>query len=182
MTDLLRERVLAIACGYLDCNDLDTLRKGPAFIMACGRLPESGIGLAFQPTLSRLENAPSLRDPIWMSRGMVDLWRKIYARAPKAITLDIDDTADIVHGHQQLSFFNAHQDERCFAPIHIYDAATAHCVATILRPGKTPVGKEARAHLRRLVRSNRMHWPKTHIVIRGDSHYGRIEPMASCEK
>jgi hypothetical protein len=28
--------------------------------------------------------------------------------APKAITLDIDDTADTVHGHQQLSLFNAH--------------------------------------------------------------------------
>ena len=57
-----------------------------------------------------------------------------------------------MHGHQQLSLFNAHYDERCFLPIHVYDADTGHCVLTILRPGKTPDGKEVRAHLRRLVR------------------------------
>ena len=38
------------------------------------------------------------------------------------VTFDIDDTCDVVHGHQQLSLFNAHYDERCFLPIHVYDA------------------------------------------------------------
>src|SRR5690242_17291659 len=46
-----------------------------------------------------------------------------YASPPAAVTLDIDDTLDVVHGHQQLSFFNAHYDERCFLPIHVYDTA-----------------------------------------------------------
>src|SRR5882757_8727911 len=40
--DILRERVLAIACGYPDANDLDSLRTDPAFKMARGRLPASG--------------------------------------------------------------------------------------------------------------------------------------------
>ncbi|TIR47402.1 MAG: hypothetical protein E5X53_34125 [Mesorhizobium sp.] len=31
---------------------------------------------------------------------------------PATVTLDIDDTLDVVHGHQQLSLFNAHYDER----------------------------------------------------------------------
>jgi hypothetical protein len=105
-----------------------------------------------------------------------------------------------VHGHQQLSLFNAHYDEHCFLPIHVYDAATGHCVVTILRPGKTPDGKEVRpspgrstrlclaepsaslAHLRRLVRRIRSHWPKTVITIRGDGHYGRRQAMEWCEK
>jgi hypothetical protein len=113
---------------------------------------------------------------------MVDLWCKSYRRAPKAITLDIDDGADTVHGHQQLSLFNAHYDERCFLPIHVYDAATGHCVMTILRPGKTPDGKEVRAHLRRLVRRIRLHWPDTRITIRGDGHYGRREAMDWCDQ
>ena len=56
----------------------------------------------------------------------------------------------------------------------------ATCVATILRPGKTPDGKEVRAHLRRLVRRIRQHWPDTRITIRGDSHYGRREAMDWC--
>ena len=74
------------------------------------------------------------------------------------------------------------EDERCFLPIHVYDADTGHCVLTILRPGKTPDGKEVRAHLRRLVRRIRLHWPRTRITIRGDSHYGRREAMDWCEK
>jgi len=170
MADILRGRILAIACGYPDGNDLNDLRRDPAFKMACGRLPESGVDLASQPTISRLENNPDIRTLIRISRGMVDLWCQSYRKPPKSIILDIDDTADTVHGHQQLALFNAHYDERCFSPIHIYDAETGHCVLTILRPGKTPDGREVRAHIRRLVRRIRMHWPKTLITIRGDSH------------
>jgi hypothetical protein len=70
----------------------------------------------------------------------------------------------------------------CFSPIHIYDVETGHCVLTILRPGKTPDGREVRAHLRRLVRRIRVHWPKTLITIRGDSHHGRREAMDWCEQ
>jgi hypothetical protein len=182
MADILRPRVFAIACGYPDANDLDDLRQDPAFKLACGRLPETGVDLTSQPTVSRWENAPDLRTLIRLSHGMVDLWCESYRRPPKAITLDIDDTPDVVHGHQQLSLFNAHYDERCFSPIHVYDAASGHCVVTILRPGKTPGGKEVRAHLRRLVRRIRRHWPNTVITIRGDSHYGRREAMDWCEE
>jgi hypothetical protein len=181
MADILRERVFAIACGYPDGNDLDDLRHDPAFKMACGRLPDSGVDLASQPTISRLENAPNLRDLIRMSRGMVDFWCARHPHPPKGIVLDIDDTADTVHGHQQMSLFNAHYDERCFLPIHIYDAETGHCVVTILREGKTPNGKEVRAHIRRLVRRIRMHWPTTIITFRGDGHYGRKEAMDWCD-
>src|SRR5262245_38211937 len=55
--DLVRQRVLQIACGYADQDDADTLRSDPLLKHACGRLPESGPDLASQPTLSRLENA-----------------------------------------------------------------------------------------------------------------------------
>jgi hypothetical protein len=182
MPDILRARILAIACGYPDADDLDDLRKDPAFKLACGRLPESGDDLASQPTMSRWENAPDLRTLIRLTYATVDLWCNSYSRPPKSIMLDIDDTADTVHGHQQLSLFNAHYDERCFLPIHIYDADTGHCVLTMLRPGKTPDGKEVRAHLRRLVRRIRRHWPNTQITFRGDSHYGRKEAMEWCEQ
>jgi hypothetical protein len=182
LSDILRARIFAIGCGYPDADDLDDLRKDPAFKLACGRLPESGDDLASQPTLSRWENAPDLRTVIRLMQAMVDLWCESHRHPPKAITLDIDDTADTVHGHQQLSLFNAHYDERCFMPVHVYDVDTGHCVLTILRPGKTPDGKEVRGHLRRLVRRIRRHWPHTRITIRGDSHYGRREAMDWCEK
>ena len=84
------------------------MKKTENAAMACGRLPESGDDLASQPTMSRWENAPDLRTLIQLSYAMVDLWCGSYRRPPKAITLDIDDTADTVHGHQQLALFNAH--------------------------------------------------------------------------
>ena len=74
MPDILRARILAIACGYSDADDLDDLRKDPAFKLACGRLPESGDDLASQPTMSRWENAPDLRTLIRLTYAMVDLW------------------------------------------------------------------------------------------------------------
>ncbi len=95
----------------------------PALKLACGRLPDTGRDLCSQPTVSRWENAPSLRDLIRLMGVMVDLYCASYTTSPAAVTLDIDDTVDVVHGHQQLSLFNAHYDERCFLPIHVYDTA-----------------------------------------------------------
>src|SRR6201998_1320049 len=181
LPDILRARIFAISCGYEDADDLDRLRSDPALKLACGRLPDTGRDLCSQPTVSRWENAPSLRDLIRLMGVMVDLYCASYPVPPAAVTLDIDDTVDVVHGHQQLSFFNAHYDERCFLPIHVYDTAVARPVAVLLRPGKTPSGKEVRGHLRRLVRRIRKHWPATRLTIRGDGHYGRAEVMAWCE-
>ena len=114
--------------------------------------------------------------------ALVDGFCESYRRAPSSITLDIDDTCDTVHGHQQLSLFNAHYDERCFLPIHIYDAASGKPVAMILREGKTPSGEEVRTVLKHVIKRIRRHWPKVHILVRGDSHYGRDEAMEWCEE
>src|SRR3954447_22328630 len=64
LSDILRARILAIACGYEDADDLDHLRSDPALKLACGHLPDSGHDLCSQPTMSRWENAPSLREVI----------------------------------------------------------------------------------------------------------------------
>ena len=90
-----------------------------------GPAAESGEPLCSQPTMSRLENAPSKIEIARMMAAMVDQFCDSYRRAPASITLDIDDTFDAVHGHQQLSLFNAHYDERCFLPIHIYEGTAA---------------------------------------------------------
>jgi hypothetical protein len=181
VADILRARMLAIACGYEDADDLDHLRTDPGFKLACGRLPDSGRDLCSQPTVSRWENAPTLREVVRLTYAMIDTYCASYPRPPQAVTLDIDDTVDVAHGHQQLSLFNAHHDERCFMPIHVYDTATSRPVAILLRPGKTPSGHEVRGHVRRLVRRIRKHWPGTRLTLRGDGHYGRPEVMAWCE-
>ncbi len=179
--DVLRTRVLAIACGYPDGNDLNWLRSDPAFKLACGRLPETGADLCSQPTISRWENAPTLREIIRLTYALIDIWCGSYKAPPGSVVLDIDDTLDVAHGRQEMAEWNAHYDERCFLPIHIYDTATGRPVVLILRPGKTPSGVEVRRWLRRLIKRIRQHWPVTRITIRGDGHYGRDEAMSWCE-
>jgi len=94
VADVLRARMLAIGCGYPDGNDFDRLRFDPAFKIACGRAPDTGADLCSQPTISRWENAPTLRQIIRLTYALVDIWCMSYAKPPKAVTLDIDDTVD----------------------------------------------------------------------------------------
>ena len=182
LAEMIRYRMLLIAAGYPDGNDCDALKSDPAFKIALGRPPESGADLCSQPTISRLENLPG---PVALKRmmaAMVELFCDSFEQVPRRILLDIDDTEDRVHGGQQLALFNAYYDSRCFQPIHIYEATTGKPVAIILRPGKTPDGAEVTLVLRQVIGRIRARWPAVEIVVRGDSHYGRPEAMAWCER
>ena len=137
LSAMLRFRMLAIACGYEDADDCDALRTDPLFKVAVGKAPQSGLDLCSQPTMSRLENAPSRIKVARMTAVLVDIFCRSFGAPPAAITLDIDDTCDAVHGHQQLSLFNAHYDTRCFLLVHVYHVESGKLVAVLLRPGKT---------------------------------------------
>lgn len=174
---MIRARVMAIACGYEDCDDLDALRHDPALKMACERVPEDQVGLASQPTLSRLENLAGWRALARMGLKMIDLFCDSFSRPPAEIVLDIDDTIDRTHGGQQLSLFSTPADGHCFQPIHIFEAATGKPVAVLLRPGRRPSGEEAARVLRHVIRRIRANWPRVAIALRGDGHYGTPEVM-----
>src|SRR5580704_6068657 len=182
LAEMIRYRALLIAAGYPDGNDCDALKSDPAFKMAVGRLPENGDDLCSQPTISRLENLPGATALKRMMAAMVDLFCDSFGQVPRRILLDIDDTEDRVHGGQQLALWNAHYDSRCFLPIHIYEATTGKPVAVILRAGKTPGGAEVTLVLRHVIGHIRARWPAVEIIVRGDSHYGRPEAMAWCER
>jgi hypothetical protein len=102
--DLLRRRVFQIVAGYEDADAADTLRNDPALKMACERTPD-GPALASQPTFSRCENSVTRSDLYRFSAMLLDVFIDSYRKPPKGIILDIDDTADETHGHQQLSLF-----------------------------------------------------------------------------
>jgi Transposase DDE domain group 1 len=182
LAEMIRFRTLLIAAGYPDANDCDGLRIDPAFKMAVGRLPESGENLCSQPTMCRLENLPGPTALKRMMAAMVELFCDSFTDVPRRLVLDIDDTCDAAHGQQQLALFHAHYGERCFLPIHIYEATTGKPVAVILRPGKTPDGAEVMLVLRHVVAAIRRRWSKVDVLVRGDSHYGRPEAMSWCER
>jgi len=179
--EMIRARLFAIACGHEDCDDLDLLRFDPAFKLSCGRLPESGDDLMSQPSLSRLENAASWRDLARMGFSMIDLFCSSFPRVPETITLDIDETADVAHGQQELAFFNAYYDNYCFQPIHVFEAGSGKPVLSLLRPGKRPSGAEAARIIARVTKRIRKNWPRVKILWRGDSHYATPEVLACLE-
>lgn len=181
-TDMIRARMFAIASGYEDCDDLDALRIDPAFKMACGRRPETGRDLMSQPTLSRLENAPSWRALARMALEMIDLFCASFRRVPARIVLDIDDTDDPAHGQQDLILFNTHAGGYCFQPIHIFEAGSGKPVLSLLRPGKRPSGAEAAQVLRHVIARIRGNWPRVEIMVRGDSHYATHEVLDLLEE
>jgi hypothetical protein len=82
------------------------------------RIRGNGRDLYSQPTMSRLENAPGLKDVVRLTYALVDQWMASYETVPSSVTLHMADTCDVAHGHQHLSLFDAHYDERCFLPIH----------------------------------------------------------------
>jgi hypothetical protein len=66
-------------------------------------------------------------------------------------------------------------------PSSCYHVASGTPVVTILRPARTPKGTEVRTVIKHVTKRMRRHWPKTRIVWRGDSHYGRVEAMEWAE-
>ena len=71
--------------------------------------------------------------------ALVNLLCRSLPIPPAAIMLDIDDTCDAAHGHQELSLFHAHHDTRCFPPVHIYHVESVkpvavHCLIVLLPP------------------------------------------------
>jgi len=113
LADIIRFRIMMIAAGY-EGNDAASLRHDPSFKIALERNPEPGAALCSQPTISRMENLPDTRALIRMSAEMVRFYCQSFPRAPSQIVLDIYDTFDAVHGHQQLRLFNAFYDEYGF--------------------------------------------------------------------
>ena len=180
LTMLLNQRILQIACGYEDADDSDDLRTDPGFKSACNRLP-SGDDLASQPTMSRFENALTSRDIYRIAKVMIKQFIASYEEPPEALILDIDDTDDPTHGAQQLSMFNGYYDEYCYQPLFIYDGVSGKLIASILRPGKRPCGREICAIIKRVVKLIRTAWPNVGILLRGDSHFATPEIYAWCD-
>ena len=181
LTEVIAARVFGICCGYEDGIDHNALRHDPALKMAVGRGPQTGAALASQSTISRFENAPTKADAARLACALVDQFTTTITPSHRDI-FDIDDTFNAAYGGQQLTFWNAHHDERGFAPMHIYHAGSGLPVATILRPAKTPGGREVRTVIKHLTKRILKTWRKANIVWRGDSHYGRVEAMDWCDE
>lgn len=197
---LIAQRVGGLALGYEDLNDHDELRSDSVLALLVGkadltgakreRQRDRGHPMAASSTLNRLElttpaTAASDRykriagDPAALDRLLVELFVESYAKAPREIILDLDATDDPLHGHQEGRFFHGYYGCYCYLPLYIF--CGEHLLCARLRPSNIDASAGSVEELERIVAQIRTHWPKTRIVIRGDSGFCREAIMRWCE-
>ncbi len=179
---LLRQRIFQIIGGYYDANDSDQLRNDTVMRTAAGKSLEQG-GLASQPTISRLEGRASKKDLLRMARVLFDNYLDSFnGETPKMICIDMDPSAHLVYGQQQLGLFNTHVGDTCMMPFYIFDGINGKIMTATLRPGKTPVDSEIITIVKRLIKGIRARFPATIIVFRADSHHTKPAVMDYLEE
>ena len=144
-------------------------------------MPQSRKDLTSQPTMCRLENAVRPRDLYKTGKTLIDHFISSYPVHPEAIVLDYDDTDHITYGQQELTLFNQYYQDYCYMPLHIYEGLSGKLITTILKPGRRSKQSDVAAILKKLVSYLRKHWPKTMIVVRGDSHFASSDFMLWCK-
>jgi Transposase DDE domain group 1 len=176
--DLLAQRIYQIALGYADGNDANSLRHDPLLKLSVERSPlEPAQDLASAPTFSRLEHSVDRKDLYRLTHALVDHFIASYPEPPAAIVLDLDHSDDPTHGQQEFAFYNHHYQSYCYLPLFIFEGTSHALVTACLRPGKRPTGAENAMILVRLLAYLRRHWPQTHILVRGDSHFATPEVL-----
>lgn len=197
---LLAQRVYALALGYEDLNDHETLRRDPLLATLAGRLDplgadrarvrDQGCALAGKSTLNRLELTPAeasarsryqkiVYQPEAIENLFVDLFVDAHGAAPSEIILDLDATDDPLHGGQEGRFFHGYYGCYCYLPLYIF--CGEHLLCALLRPSSIDAASGALEQIERIVARIRARWPELKIILRADSGFAREELMAWCE-
>ena len=190
VSTLVMQRVIGIALGYEDLNDHDQLRCDPVLAVLAGKLEASRQNcapLAGKSTLNRLElsrGKPTRyhkisHDPEAIEALFVDLFLDANRKAPKQIILDLDATDDPLHGNQEGRFFHGYYDCYCYLPLYVF--CGRHLLAAKLRRANVDAAAGAVDEIARIVAQIRRRWPRTRILLRGDSGFARENLMAWCE-
>jgi Transposase DDE domain group 1 len=176
LRDLFAQRIYQIASGYADGNDANSLRHDPLFKLGVERSPlEPAQDLASGPTFSRLEHSVDRKDLYRLTQALVEHFIASYPEPPAALVLDLDHSDDPTHGQQEFTFYNHYYQSYCYLPLFIFEGTSHALVTACLRPGKRPIGAENAMIVVRLLAALRRHWPQTHILVRGDSHFATPE-------
>ena len=125
--------------------------------------------------LSRLTWIPDRKDLYRLTQALGAHFVASYPEPPAAIVLDLDHTDDPTHGQQEFAFYNHYYKNYCYLPLLIFEGLSGALVTACLRPGTRPTGAENAMILVRLLAFLRRHWPRTHILVRGDSHFATPE-------
>lgn len=179
LSELMRERVYALACGHEDANDAARLSQDPVYKLLVGRDPVTGEALASQPTISRFEHSVGRGELLAMgcqfAEAVFDRHRARLGRKVRRITLDLDQTHDEAHGAQQLVLFNGFYRCWCYLPllgfVSFNGEADQYLFAAVLRAGNAPARQGVLGVLKRALPALRRRFPRAKIRVRLDAGY-----------
>lgn len=175
--ELISQRVFQILSGHYDADDCDHLREDIVLRSASGRPLEKG-PLGSQPTMSRLENSVRRTDLLRIAQMIFEHYLDEFGSSPPPmICIDMDPSAHLTYGQQELALFNTHVGKHCLMPFYIFDGCSGKIMSAVLRPGKTPLAGEIITILKRLIVGIRRRWPKIRIVFRADNHHTKPEVL-----
>ena len=177
---MLAQRIIAMACGYEDLNDHQTLRDDPCFQVLSDRQADPQKPLASPPTLWRLEDRADKRSLAKMAAVFVETFIASYDSPPESIVLDFDATDLPIHGHQERRFFHGYYDRYCFLPLYVF--CGDQLLVPYLRTSRIDAAKNSRALLKLLVARIRKSWPSVKIIVRADSGFCRWKFMKWCDE
>src|SRR5512134_635680 len=158
---LVGQRIVALALGYEDVNDHDTLRRDPVLALFSDRLEsrrKDCAPLAGKSTINRLEHAPPEggdryhkigHDAKALADVLVDVFLDAHAEVPKQIVLDLDATDDPLHGHQEGRFFHGYYDCWCYLPLYVF--CGRHLLAAKLRRSNIDAAAGAKDEMARII-------------------------------
>ena len=174
--DLVRQRVFALAQGWEDLNDHETLREDQLLQTAVGRSRT----LASAPTLCRMEQRADRKSAMAFNKLLVSTFIESFDAPPDEIVLDFDATDDPVHGHQEGKFFHGYYDHYCFLPLYVFCGSQP--LLAWLRPANIDGARGAWLALKWLVSELRQTWPEVKIIWRADSGFCRWRMMEWSDK
>jgi hypothetical protein len=200
VSELLRQRIGALALGYEDLNDHDRLRLDPLHALLAGKADvigedrlwegDKGKALAGHSTLNRLELGALGGDarykkiiakPPEIEALLIEEGVKAIPRKSREIILDFDATDDPLHGNQQGAFFHGYYRHYCYLPLYCFCGNVP--LMAQLRDAKRDASSGTVEALKKISCAIRKRFGrKVRIIVRADSGFAREEIMAWCEQ
>ena len=202
--ELLRQRIFAMAMGYEDLNDHDTLRCDPVMAVGVGKADPLGLdrdtesrgrALAGKSTLNRLELTNAKTSGAEIISGGVHKIRADFAAIEKLliefgvnqlaadteeIVLDFDATDSLLHGEQEGKFFHGYYDAYCYLPLYCFIGPWP--VWAQQRTSKRDASEGTVEALEKIVPAIRRRFPEARIIVRADGGFAREQIYSWCEQ